>query len=166
MDTILLTVVKSKVEARWDQEPRDVVAIFINGRDLIDIVRDVELPMAQREGSREIAGSYEPMWAEAFFAPSRQLLGEPHEWFQNNIWEHEDKIVLFRCGDCGIDDCWPLVVKITLQDDTVSWSEFEHPRRCATGPGGDKVGPWEYDKLGPFVFDRMQYEAELARLGA
>ena len=55
-----------------------------------------------------------------------------------------------RCGDA---ECHPLYTEIEFWRDTVVWHEFDgsHP-------------DWRYDRLGPFVFDRAQYEEQLAKL--
>lgn len=51
---------------------------------------------------------------------------------------------------CGITGCWFLLVRITMLDDVVLWSDFEQFHR-----------PWIYT-LGPFVFDRKAYLEQLA----
>jgi hypothetical protein len=62
----------------------------------------------------------------------------------------EEKTALLGCG-CGEVGCSPLMARITVTDDTVTWDEFEQPTR----PG------WDYDGFGPFTFDRAQYEQAL-----
>ncbi len=68
MDTIAFIVPKGK-----DAE----VHIIINGRDLIEILREIELPFATGEGHPSIAGAYAGLPKELIFLPSRHLLGEP-----------------------------------------------------------------------------------------
>ncbi|WP_437807173.1 hypothetical protein [Sorangium sp. So ce1078] len=144
------------------------VELRVNGRGLIDWVREVELPCAEREyddriaagetaeelGPRgALAGSYLYPAGCHVFLPSRNLLGEPYRHGFGT--EPEDprnrKSLLLQCT-CGIPDCWFLLATITVNAATVVWSDFCQFHR-----------PWRYD-LPTFVFDRGQYEAQLVRV--
>ncbi len=160
MNTLKLSVVKSRTDTYLGNETRDVVDFLIDGRNLIDIVREIEQPFADGEGHPDIAGEYEGLPAEVTFLPSRHLLGDAHEWYESPSGEAAHKIVLLRCGSCGSDGCWPLLVKITATEGSVIWSDFEQPHR--NYPELEEHKRWRYDGLGPFIFDRRQYEAELA----
>jgi hypothetical protein len=126
----------------------DAVNVFVNGRNLVDILREVELPFAAREGKPHLAGSYVGLPPEDVFLPSPRLLGEPATYYDSP----EGKIAVFGCV-CGEPGCWPFRVRITLREDVVIWSGFEQPHRST----------WRYDELQPFVFDRMQYVSALNR---
>lgn len=128
----------------------DAVAVFVNGRNLVDILREVELPFATREGRPDLAGSYVGLPPEEVFLPSPRLLGEPATFYDRD--GTEDKVSVLGCG-CGDVGCWPFRVKIALRDDVVLWSDFEQPHRRA----------WRYDELRPFVFDRARYLSALDR---
>ena len=52
------------------------------------------------------------------------------------------------CGEWG---CWPLLADIDATPDEVTWANFTQPHRK------ERV----YEGLGPFVFDRRQYEDAL-----
>jgi hypothetical protein len=125
------------------------VDIFINGRNLIDMVREVELPFAQAEGHPFIAGGYMGLPIDVALWPSRQLLGEPLELYQGA----NDKTVLMVCGSCGFSDCWPLQAKVAVLEDEIVWSDFRQPYRQK----GSASGEWRYDNFGPFRFDKQQY---------
>ena len=127
------------------QEYGREVAIEINGENLIDKLQAFELPFARAEGHPEIAGSYMRLAATTLL--SRQFFGE---------WEFEERVAVLACGDCGHVFCWPMMVKITLGVDRVTWSEFQQPHRT-----GGETGTWDYQRFGPFVFDRHQYEQAL-----
>jgi hypothetical protein len=62
----------------------------------------------------------------------------------------EDKTALLGCG-CGEVGCSPLMARVTVTDETVTWDEFEQPTRP----------DWDYDEFGPFTFDRSEYERAL-----
>lgn len=143
------------------------VELRVNGRGLIDLVREVELPYAHSEYDNDIAsgeaaeelgprdglaGNYLYLPGSHVSPPSKGLLGEPYP--HGFITEPDDprnrKSLLLSCT-CGITDCWFLLATITVTADTVVWSDFCQFHR-----------DWIYD-LGPFVFDRGRYEAALGR---
>src|SRR5262249_43619925 len=108
---------------------------------------------AVAEDHPHLAGGYQGLPASAVLPPSRHFLGEPNEdWFK-----YAEKIALYEC-ECGCPGCWPFLARITVNRDTVKWSEFEQPHR---GPHS-VAGWWRYDDLGPYIFDRAQYVATLA----
>jgi hypothetical protein len=108
------------------------VRILVDGRDLLELVRRIELPQATADGQPDLAASYE-------------VLG-PERWEQLTDLDDDNRVAVFGCN-CGVVECWPLRVRITVKNGTVVWSDFEQPNRA-----------WEYLRLGPFVFQREQYE--------
>ena len=128
----------------------DAVDIFINGRNFVGILREVELPFAARDSQPDLAGSYAGLPPEDIFLPSLRLLGEPTTYYDRD--SSEGKIAVLGC-ECGDPGCWPLRVKIDLRDDAVIWDGFEQPHRSA----------WRSDALRSFVFDRAQYISALSR---
>jgi hypothetical protein len=129
------------------------VSIVINGRDLRDIVRAVELPFATREGSPRIAGAYAGLPAEVVFWPSRHLLGRPDPLYS----EDDSRVHVLGC-ECGEPGCWPLAVRIDIRDREVIWRDFYQPHR---GPES-KAGHWQYDTMPEFRFERHSYEQALS----
>ena len=55
----------------------DAADIFVNGRNLEVIVKEIELPFAAREGRPHLAGSYAGLPPGEMLRPSRRLLGHP-----------------------------------------------------------------------------------------
>ncbi len=128
-----------------ESEMRDVLEIFVDQRNLLDLVRAVEQPYAIAEGHPEIAGAYVAL-------PAKLVLSDI------GIAQMEaEKVSLYDC-ECGCPGCWPLLVKISASDDIITWSEFEQPHR---GPNS-RSSWWQYDDFGPFTFDRKQYEQALS----
>ena len=134
------------------------VTIKVNGRDLIAIVAEIEHPFALKEGDPKLPGNYKGLPPKVVFAPSRHFLGEPNPDYIHNEETDGGKIAVLECGHCGYTECSCLLVKITVQDKVVIWSEFEEPDW--TPKFTNK--PWNYGGL-KYVFDRGHYEAELAR---
>jgi hypothetical protein len=124
----------------------DAVGIFINGSSLVDMVREVELPFAASEGKPRLAGKYVGLPLEAILFPSRRLLGDREERYDD--WG--GRISVLGCG-CDEVGCWPLQVVIAATENRVTWSDFEQPHRKS----------WRHDRLGPFVFERGAYERAL-----
>lgn len=115
--------------------------ILIDDIDLTEHARRVELPF-----SADLAGTYAGLWNDVFW-PSRHFLGEPkHRWFDDG------DTVLLGC-QCGQWECWPLTAQVEVTDETVTWSAFRNGHRAT----------WDLSALGPFVFDRRQYETALRR---
>ncbi|NUP11779.1 MAG: hypothetical protein HOW73_37505 [Polyangiaceae bacterium] len=127
--------------------------ILINGIDLVELVRLVELPFASAEGSPSIAGAYAGLPPEEVCPPSRHFYGEP----SNELLHSRSKVQILGC-ECGEPGCWPLLCAITVAGEVVRWSGFEQPHRA----GRDDRPSWPYDQLGPFEFDRSQYDRALA----
>ena len=116
------------------------VEVRIDGRDLLDLVRAVELPHATASGQPSLAGSYGGL--------------PPEEWTVPPAGKKGHVAAVLGCT-CGVTECWPLLARITRTADTVVWSDFRQPRRA-----------WSHEGLGPFTFARDPYAAALAGLTA
>ena len=125
---------------------KDYVAldVRVDDRDLLEYVRETERPFAAAEGHPDLAGRYEPL--PAFMA------------LEDFAAKRAEKVSVYDC-ECGCLGCWPLRVRISVSDKTVTWSEFEQPHR---GPKC-RASWWRHDKLGPFEFERAQYDSALAK---
>ena len=124
--------------------PFETFHILVDGRNLLDMVREVERPFAAAEGHPDLAGQYETL-------PSCHLLPNLRKWFRR-------RVSLFDC-DCRCYGCWPFKVRISKTNRTITWSDFEQPHR---GPNS-KSSWWHYESLGPFHFDLVQYKAEISQ---
>ena len=131
------------------------IQIKINGRDLVELVRNVENPFAYEEGATSLAGAYAGLPPnDDTCPPSKHFLGEPHA-----LYGYEAKTQVLGC-ECGEPGCWPLVCLIQAGPTSVRWSQFEQPHRSIKR----SKSPWRYDELGPFEFERNQYERALETL--
>jgi hypothetical protein len=124
------------------------IKIRVNGVELQDLVRDAELPSARADGDEDIAGNYIGLVAGymRIDLAGQFLGGRGTPMFTGS----EDKTALLGCG-CGEVGCSPLMARVTVNDDTVTWGDFEQPTRP----------DWDYDGFGPFTFDRSEYERAL-----
>ncbi len=141
------------------------IKILINGVPLLEMVREAEESLVRAEheeriargedteGYRILAGDYHYAPHSMILLPSRNLLDEPYR--PGFVLKPDDprigKATVLGCT-CGVMDCWLLQVRVTLSRSSVRWSEFGQFHRPR----------WKYN-IGPFLFDRGQYESELAR---
>jgi hypothetical protein len=128
--------------------PFDGVSILVNGRRLEDLARIVEMQYAVAEDKPNLAGDYEPLAPADFSSDPTHFLGHPRaSWFEDG------DTVLMGCP-CGEWACWPLTVRVEVTPVTVRWHDFRTGHR-----------DWDLSELGPFVFDRRDYEAALQAIG-
>ncbi|MCC3763844.1 hypothetical protein K3N28_12285 [Glycomyces sp. TRM65418] len=123
------------------------LTITVDGVPLEALARPVELPFASADGQAELAGRYQALQDLRVCWPSRHFLDEPF------LSESDDGDAVLMGCICGDPGCWPLSADIGLDDHTVTWSRFNNVHRPH----------WDHSALGPFVFDRAQYEAALRR---
>jgi hypothetical protein len=126
----------------------DVTTIHpeVNGTLLRELAAVAELPAARAEGNPDLAGAYAGLNAVYdLLWPSRHFLGEPDlTWGAGG-----NDTVLLGCP-CGEYGCWPLTARVDVGAMAVQWSDFRTGHR-----------DWDLSGLGPFAFDRAQYEAAL-----
>lgn len=136
-----------------DIEDYKVVDILINGTRLIDMLHQIELPLAYQEGAPEMAGAYEGLPPLMVLPPARHFWGEAAPAYSHA----EDKVSLLEYAYSGVPGEWPFAARIEVGKRVVSWSAFEQVRRLKLKNGYR----WDYSMLGKFRFDREQYENAL-----
>ncbi len=124
-----------------------MVAIIpiIDGRSLSGLVERFE----KDSGYRDPAGGY------AGIVPAFFNFGPLDAYYrgENPACTETGKIAVLAC-ECGELGCWPLECRVSIDGDTVTWSDFEQPHRETR----------DYTAFGPFRFDRHMYEEALAGL--
>ena len=123
-----------------DEEYGAEVRVLIDGRDLIELARAVEVEFAAADGQPQLAGAYRGL--------------DPVLWRELPEAYGDGRAAVLAC-ECGQPGCWPLRVRITVARETVTWSDFEQPHRAA----------WQLEHLGPFVFPRASCEAAVTAVG-
>ncbi|GAA2423216.1 hypothetical protein GCM10010191_38960 [Actinomadura vinacea] len=155
MNTIEFSLVPYTCD--WADDPVHVLNVLVDGTELIELVRQAELPFAlqeQQERAEDFAPDPAPLLAGSYMRlgasygwPGRHLLGDPYDvpWF----YRDDGETMMLTCT-CGIDECWALMARIEVEETTVRWSSFRNTHR-----------DWDLSSLGPFTFSRPQYESAL-----
>ena len=117
--------------------------VVIDGTDIVEMLRQHELPMAEAEGHPEIAGSY-----------ARYFVSETEQHGFVPTGESPERTELLEC-ECSSPGCWPLLATIEHDGHVFRWHSFEQPHR---------VGERQYTDFGPFEFDETQYSREVQKL--
>lgn len=146
-----------KLEKFTGSDGRDYARIIINGRELIDLVKEIELPIAEKNGNPESAGVYSYLPAEVLFEPSFHLYRKQSPKYDYNKIKYynsksEDKLPILESPDNDGRD-WALFVYIRMHSSDIEWVNFEKVYKEQTKADPDL----QYKGLGPFVFDRNNY---------
>lgn len=116
--------------------------------------------LAELVGAHERGRGYAPAGEYGGFRPVVHVGGLPGylRGDRRRRWPRRRRssaVDLLGC-ECGEGGCWPLEAMVTVTDHVVTWSGFRQPHRRA----------WTYDGLGPFTFDRVQYDTAAAEAAA
>ena len=118
-----------------DFDANQAVEIYINGKEIIEILKEIETPYAMSEGHVDIAGAY------GHLTP-KQLYSELTD---------TDESALLCCDGCGFTGCWSVLVKVEEDDNYIYWKNFRHNHR-----------DWKYDIS--YKFGRIEYENAVKQL--
>lgn len=118
------------------------VNLHVDDKPLAELMKAYELPMATKEGHPKLAGAYDAIKTGSSSLEHYYLGKTKAAWGID-----QNKTMLLGCV-CGVTGCWPLLCKITVEGDTVTWSEFEQPHRD---------DDWDYSEFEGFVFEKQQY---------
>lgn len=136
-----------------------VTEIYIDGRKLLDIIREIELPYAIEEGRIRRAAGY--AGEDEDFSDHAGKYGHlsPKELYMDLNTEaaaagdpNNDRAYLFCCENCGEIFCWTVSMKVREDERYVYWYDFEHERRPS----------WEYNLT--YKFEKKEYEEALWKL--
>ena len=125
------------------------VNIRVDDKPLAELMKAYELPMATKEGHPKLAGAYDAIKTGSSSLEQYYLGKTKADWGID-----QNKTLLLGCA-CGVAGCWPLLCKICVSDDTVTWSEFEQPHRDED---------WDYSSFDGFVFEKQQYMDAIAAM--
>ncbi len=122
--------------------------IFIDDKNLIDILRKYELPFAKKEGSEEIAGSYAALLPDELFSNLTMYNGSESE-----------QVAVLDCT-CGCEGCWTFMLRVIETDDCIIWTDFEQIHRAK---GSHNY--WDYSNFPNFKFNKTDYLNKIQALG-
>lgn len=139
-----------------------IIDISINERKLLDIVTEVERKNAQRMGF-DFGGGYTGVRATPYVVEGDHFLGLS---IPGSAKSHTR---VLNCT-CGNPRCWDVLALIEADDKFVCWSYIINPwllnglpTHWHTESPEDFVA-FNYSSIGPYIFDRRQYEDALNEL--
>ena len=141
----LIDPVKNGEEWADDRKDCRAVEIYLNGREIIDILKEIEMPFAKEEGHPDIAGGYAHNTPKFLYRSLSETLVEGT--YSNNYGAE-----LLCCSSCGSSGCWSAIVHVRQDKDFVYWENFEQNHR----------ENWKYNLS--YKFDRTEYEKESEKL--
>ena len=121
------------------------VEYYINGVPLLDMIRKIEKPYCEKEGSPELVGGYMLNPKEVMRRQFARALEPPR-------YEDADVVELYCCAECGISDCWSVCCRLQEDGEYIMMKEFFHNHR-----------DWEYPF--EFRFTKENWHNEIAKLG-
>ena len=123
-----------------------VVEIYIDGKKLIDTIREIEYPYMKEEGLLD-----DPDGDYGHVSPSS--LYNDLTWVVDKNGYADDflGVYLFCCADCGEEGCWSVTLHVKKDDQYVYWHDFQHEHRH-----------WVYNLT--YKFEKEAYEKALQKL--
>ncbi len=132
-----------------------VINMYINDRDLIDLISEVEHKLFAADGEKVVRSNYIGYEVAQFERFSNEMLGR----------KTYPRSVLLTCT-CTHAECNCIMADIAIETQTVTWSGLRSPWL-----GGKTYSPFvseeeafkggwhplDYSGLGPFTFEREQY---------
>ena len=113
------------------------VEIYIDDKEILDIIRPVEAPFMKAEGLDLKPGD------DYGHVRPQDLYKDLIEATTSDSFSHDYGVYLCCCGGCGEPGCWSVTAKVKEEDDNVIWYDFKHEHR-----------DWEYDL--EFRFENQQ----------
>lgn len=126
------------------KNPPKVVEIYIDGVEITEIFRKIEVPYCEQEGHPNLAGDYGHM-------PVKELYEDLSEATIEGSYSNKLGVYPVCCGGCGEPGCWSVTFRVRESDEFVWWYGFEHEHRN-----------WEYNL--EFKFLKSDYLKEMNKL--
>lgn len=138
-------------------EDYQVVDIYLNGWNLIELLRNFEAPFAANEGQPSLAGMYEGLPPLMVLPPNRHFWGEPQKFYR-----YGRRTALLEYGLSGVPGEWPFAAEIREEPERIVWENFAQLKRLADLPPQG----WDYRDFGVFRFQKEQYRQALQQAAA
>lgn len=142
----------------WGSDHK-VTEIYIDGKKLLDIIHQIELPyaieegrIARAEGHAEEDEDYSDLAGDYGHISPKSLYEELSIAAFGAGEDCDERAYLFCCGNCGELFCWTVSMKVREDEKYVYWYDFKHEHRNS----------WEYNLT--YKFDKKGYEEALWKL--
>lgn len=122
-----------------------VVEIYLNGKELVPILKEIEQPFCDKEGTPEIAGGYGHNLPE-------ELYNDLTEAAKEGAFSEDHEAALLCCDGCGFSGCWSVMVSVRQTEKYVYWENFRQNHRA----------DWQYNLS--YRFDREEYNTAMAQM--
>ncbi len=122
----------------------NVVEIYIDGVEIAEIFRKIEVPYCEQEEPPNLAGDYGHM-------PAKKLYQDLSEATIEGSFSCDFGVYPVCCRWCGEPRCWSVTFHVRESDEFVWWYGFEHEHR-----------EWKYDL--EFKFLKSDYLKEMNKL--
>jgi len=137
IDVLEFRIINPKGKEKWadDCDINEVVEIYINGREIVEFLKEIEKPFVINEGEIDLAGAYGHL--------------TPDELYEE--LNDTEESALLCCDACGLSGCWSVLTTVEIDENYVCWKAFRHNHR-----------EWKYNLI--YKFDRKEYEDSLKQL--
>jgi len=129
-----------------DLTPPLIVEYYINGVCLLDLIRELEAPFAEKEDPPMKPADYGHN-PSCYMAEQFSTALTPDDYY------YDYGVELYCCSGCGESGCWSVVCKFREDGDHILMTEFHHNHRQN----------WQYPVS--FRFTRENFDAEMRKLG-
>lgn len=128
-----------------DNNPSFVARIFIDDNNFLDTIINYERNLIVSDAVEGTISAFAPIYLY-------ELYEELTEWCYNKDFEGRANIFGCKCGTTG---CCPFTIRVHDEGESVVvWYDFNR----------EYDEEWEYRNLGPYVFDKKQYDNALGDL--
>jgi hypothetical protein len=135
----------------------DVVRFRLTGTDPRVVVPEINgVSLLESVTVFEVGQGFTPAGGYGGLVPAYFDFGDLATYLlgrNDRQWPSPGRLWLLAC-ECGEVGCWPFEARVVVTGDLVVWADFRQPNRSG----------WSYAGLGPFVFDRDQYDAAASAL--
>ena len=127
-------------------EDYQVVDVYINGFNLINIISTEEQSLFPTYSVSAYPGNYEGIPSLFVYSPKKHFWGHADKCYQIG----EKRVSVLENGKSGLPDEWTVSAEILVDGEKVIWQNFRH-----------KQLGLKYKSVGPFYFELVAYNKAL-----